>query len=587
MKKVLNVWMPGVIGILLILAGNACKKEKFDLNTTSDLNITEYLLSKPEQFSEFSKILEITGNDGFLGAYGTYTCFVPDNDAVTLYLKEQGKVAVADLSVQDLKELVQFHVIRDTINRTDFKEGKLRTPTMYGQYIITGTESSPAGVNITINRQAVIKAADIRLGNGIVHVIDHVLKPERRTLAQMLEQNAGYSIFTEALKATAYYDSLNVLPKDNPDTSKLYYTVMAESDDVLKNAGINSFQELKDKYSDTGNPKLAADSLHLFVAYHILPGRKYLTDIYNASSHTTLSALDVVTTKLQGTAILFNDDTFNGVHEQGAEVDRAGSDNTAANGVMHFMKVHYAIKLRFPIAVYWEVTDQPEITKLTNFRKQNSSGPSTVPGGFQDIQWGPGGSAQYYVAPEARKFYVYHDDYLQFASLRTNSATNVTNWIEFKTPLIVKGRYKVWICIVRRSGGQGVQVSFDGTVLPKILRLNESLPGPRLDTINKNYTYPVGTTPESLEALGKKMNFSKYRYSANPDYTIDYYNDSFALLAGTINVEKTDRHILRLQAVGEDKSGDVQFDMIQFIPENEDQLWPKFNPDGSVVQRPQ
>lgn len=587
MKKILKIWMSGIMGMMLVLAFNACKKEKFDLNTTSDVNVTQYLLDHPEQFSEFSKILEITKNDGFLGAYGAYTCFVPNNDAVSLYLKELGKTSVSDFSEEELKELVQFHVVRDTITSEDFKEGKLRTTTMYGQFLISGTESTSDGVKTTINRQAQIQQADIRLGNGIVHVIDHVLKPQKKTLAQLIEDDEAFSIFARALKETGFYDTLNVLPQDNQDTTRLWNTVLVESNEVLNQNGINSYEDLRTRYSNTGNPRNSQDSLNLFVAYHILPGRKYLTDIYNASSHTTLSVLDVITTKLNGTSILINDDTFNGVHELGSEVNRQASDNTAANGVLHLMNKPYAIKLRFPIPVYWEVTDQPEVTKLTNFRKTNSSGPSWAPGDLKDIQWGPGGSLKYTVAPEARKFYVYHDDYLQFASLRTNSATNVTNWIEFKTPLLVKGRYKVWICIVRRGGGEGVQVSFNGQVLPRILKLNEQLPAGTLDTLNKNYTYPAGTTPASLEALGKKMVFSKYIYQPGSDYTIDYYRDSFGLLAGTINVERTDRHTLRLQAVGADKSGDIQIDMIHFIPENEDQLWPKFNPDGSVVQKPQ
>lgn len=585
MKKVLKVWKTGVIGMCVLLGLNACRKEKFDMSTTSDVNITEYLLENPEQFSQFSQILEITGNDGFLGAYGGYTCFVPDNGAIDLYLKEHGKGSVSALSVPELKEFVQIHVIRDTLSRNDFKEGRLRTPTMYGQYIITGTTNAAGKVDITVNRQAVIKGGEIRLGNGIIHVIDHALEPEKRTLAKMLESNTEYSIFSQALKTTGLYAMLDVLPKDNPDTTRLWNTVMAESDAVLKDAGINSYQDLFDKYCNTGDPARATDSLHLYVAYHIIPGRKYLSDIYNASSHSTLSPEDVVTTKLQGRAILFNDDTFNGVHEPGAEINREASDNTAANGVLHFMNKHYAVKLRLPFAVYWEVTDQPEITKLSNFRRQNSSGPAMAPGDLKDVQWGPGGSVRYYVAPEARKFYVYHDDYLQFASLRTNSASSVTNWIEFKTPLLVKGRYKVWISIIRRGGGQGVQVSFDNQVL-RTLRLNETLPAAKKDEVNKVYTYPDGMTPESLEMMGRKMAFSLYKHVTDPGYMIDYYPDSFALLAGTITVEKTDRHTLRFQAVGEDKSGDVQFDMVHFIPENEDQLWPKFNPDGSVVQRP-
>ncbi|WP_345951395.1 MULTISPECIES: fasciclin domain-containing protein [unclassified Mucilaginibacter] len=566
---------------ILITVLSACKREEFTVSTTGDVNITEYLKNNPGSFSLLSKILEITGSDNSLGGYGTYTLFAPNNEAITKYLAEIGKASVEQVGVEDLKDLVKFHLIRDTITTDKFTDGKLRTVTMYGQSLLTGAQNINGVTTLTINRQATLLQANIRTGNGIIHVIDRVLKPSRLTLAQTIEQNPAYSIFTEALKATKLYDTLNILPTNNPDTTRRFLTVLAESDAVLKAAGISSYSALKAKYSNTGNPQLANDSLHLFINYHILPGLKYLPDIFNASSHTTLSPLDVVTSKLVNKSVLINDDTFNGIYEPGAAIDRASSDNTTSNGVLHFMASHYAIKVRFPIPVYWEVTDQPEFKALTGvYRVTNKNSPSYSNGDLKDISWQTG-SVSYRVAPEARQFYVYNNDYLFIAALRTAATAN--SFVEFKTPLLVKGRYKVWVSFVRRGGGRGVSVLFDGQPLSRVLNLTESLPAQVL--VGNKWTYPAGTTPESLEALGKKMTFGgNVPYYNNPAQTIDYYRDSYALLAGTIDVTKTDRHLLRLQAVA-DVSGDVQIDMIHFIPENMDQLYPKFNPDGSIVYK--
>ena len=394
MKRIVNqtnkAWF---ILLLSVLSFGACKKEAFKVSTTSDVNMSEFLLQNPEQFSEFSKILQITGNEGFLGAYGNYTLFAPTNDAISAFVSSKGKSSVNDLDVNELKDLVKIHLIRDTIAAVLFNDGKLRTKTMYGQYLITGAQNINGTTMVTINRQANLTQADIRVGNGIIHVIDHVLSPARLTLAELIAQDENYSLFKEALVVTGFYDSLNIHPEDALDTSKRYFTVLAESNEVLRasDPALTSIEALIDKYSNTGDPKLISDSLHLFVAYHILPGLKYMPDIFKASSHATLSPLDVVTSKLQNTSVLINDDTFNNIHEPGSEINRTTSDVTAANGVLHFMDDPYAIKVRFPIPVYWEVSDQPEITSLNGiFRVTNKSSQKFAPGDLKDINWEQG-----------------------------------------------------------------------------------------------------------------------------------------------------------------------------------------------------
>jgi uncharacterized surface protein with fasciclin (FAS1) repeats len=328
MKRISTITRLGVFvaGSMILIGIWGCKKEKLVYNTTSDVNITAYLEKYPDQFSEFRKILDLTGTASFLSAYGAYTLFAPNNDGVGSYLQAKGKSSVDQVDVAELKDLVRFHLLSDTLRSSTLTDGKLPSLTMLGQYLITGAQNTGGVTKIVINRQANIVQSDISVGNGIIHVIDNVLIPAKFSVAQLIENNTKYSIFTQALKETGFYDTLNILPANNPDAKKKFLTVLAESDSVLNVAGFTSYANLKAKYCNTGDPKKLADSLHLYVAYHILYDAKYLADIATSQSQTTLAPLEIVTSSLVGTTILINDITFLGIHELGAPLDRPASD---------------------------------------------------------------------------------------------------------------------------------------------------------------------------------------------------------------------------------------------------------------------
>src|SRR5215213_5701894 len=84
----------------------SCKKLDTVTQTTTDVNIYDYLVQKPEQFSEFAKIIEKAGFSDFLNAYGAYTLFAPTNDAVKAYLQETGKTSIDAFSQNELKDIV-------------------------------------------------------------------------------------------------------------------------------------------------------------------------------------------------------------------------------------------------------------------------------------------------------------------------------------------------------------------------------------------------------------------------------------------------------------------------------------------------
>src|SRR5690242_9272351 len=98
MKKHLNriTWI--AVSVIYFTCFSSCHKINIDTQTTSDLNIYPYLKSKPDQFSEWAKIVDKSGYAGYLTAYGAYTLFAPTNDAVQLYLKDVNKASVNDFT---------------------------------------------------------------------------------------------------------------------------------------------------------------------------------------------------------------------------------------------------------------------------------------------------------------------------------------------------------------------------------------------------------------------------------------------------------------------------------------------------------
>ncbi|HVG41640.1 MAG TPA: fasciclin domain-containing protein [Chitinophagaceae bacterium] len=554
MKKHFSKILAAFAILFLFFTYSSCKKLDLVTTTTTDVNIFDYLKQHPEEFSEFVKILDKTGYSGFLNAYGSYTLFAPTNSAIQTYLQQNNKTSIDQLDDTELKNLVKFHLIQDTIGTNSFKDGKLPLVTMLGQYLVTGVVNKNGVSSYLINRQATVTQSNIRAGNGIIQVVDNVLIPAKFTLAQLIEQNPDYSIFTQALKETGFYDSLNIT--NNTNATRRFLTVFAETNKALQDSGINSYAALKTKYSNTGNPKNTKDSLYLYVAYHINTDANYLADIVTTSSLPTLAPLEILTPRLDDQTVLLNDIDFNGVHEKGISLDRARSDISATNGVLHTANAHFAIKNRQPFPLYWDVADFPEVRKMPAvFRKSSLS---FALGSIKDITWEKNSITYQYTT--AANFPVYYNDYLQIPLGLTNTARN--KWVELRTPLIVKGRYKVWICYRQQKASNNnppfpTQVSFDGEPLSRFVDFGEFGPG--------------GTEGEQ-EALGWK------RYTE-----IQNSGTYVGRLVGTIDVKSTDRHVIRLECISGNGQDQNNLDMIHIIPVNMPQTRPLFKRDGTLI----
>lgn len=578
---------------------NACKRESYTLATTDDVNITGYLDRYPDQFSLMRQIMDRSATTGFLAAYGKYTLFAPNNTAVTEWLKAKGKAAVADLSVDEARDMVRFHLLPDTIATNRFTDGKLPQITLYGQYLQTGAINQAGVSSYIINKLAKVTKSNIRVGNGIIHVLDHVLQPATSTLAKSIENNPRYSYFAQALKETGFYDSLNVEQAAVKDTTRRFQTLILESDSALKAAGYSTYASFKSRYSKTGNPKNHSDSLWLYMAYHISTGPSYTPDIITSPAIYTLAPKEIITTKFSGQKILLNEDEFNGVVEPGVEINRTYSDITASNGVSHEVKKPFAIKVRVQTAVYFDVSDHADLRANPKWRGAaagniplNANGQSSVNGLLFGNDLSKVTQSNIYdrvIVPNATRKYAYND----FFNLSMGASTARIQYIDIRTPMLVKGKYKVWICYAQSLSSCLFQIGVDvgrpgEQILPNLVDFRQYLG-------SSGITATTAALP-SADALMLTNGYKRYMAT-----TADYqgtargevsvngtgWDQLIGRLAGTADIQTTDRHWIRLTVVSNaGSSNQTWLDMIHFIPVDADQNYPRFSTSGVVFNRP-
>ena len=135
-----------------------------------------------------------------------------------------------------------------------------------------------------------------------------------------------------------------------------------------------------------------------------------------------------------------------------------------------------------------------------------------------------------------------------------------TYW-EMRTPPVIKGRYKVWICYSwqKQSSGSNMlcQVTVNGTLMQRTMNFCEAR--------------PTGTDSE-LEAIGWK------RYIENAATG----NRQAGRQVGVIDFTTTQQQTIRITPINGTQNNN-NLDMIHFIPVEENQILPRFRPDGTKI----
>ena len=319
--------------------GVSCTEDIDDSNlyTFTGETIEDYLVNRSERFSHFNYILQRIGYDKILAAYGTYTCFAPDNQAVIAYvdslyndesnpeLPHNGmtQMGLEGLTDSLCKDIALFHLLGTEVMSVYMGNG-MTVKTILGREITTSFDAATKQVAINRNSLILKDGIDQDLENGVLHEIDHVITRSNLLVAGEMEVHPDkYSVFSSALKATGLADTLTAVSHGFekitiktgfylPEKCEMGYTVFAETDDVLAQAGILDVETMADYarkayancsvwYDYVRNNHIEVsygtdyknpwNVLNMFLRYHILaykiPYAK-LTNSHNQISKVTL-----------------------------------------------------------------------------------------------------------------------------------------------------------------------------------------------------------------------------------------------------------------------------------------------------------
>lgn len=119
-------------------------------------------------FTSLTRAITAAGLTDTLAAEGPFTLFAPNDDAFAKIPPDQLEALLAD--PERLSKVVGYHVVPGRLSAADLEAGTLTA--LSGETL----EIARSGDTATINGIRVI-GADVEAGNGVIHVIEDVLRP--------------------------------------------------------------------------------------------------------------------------------------------------------------------------------------------------------------------------------------------------------------------------------------------------------------------------------------------------------------------------------------------------------------------------
>ena len=305
MKRILYI-------LTIVLSILACTDEidKSNRFTFTGETMADFLLNRGEQYSHFTTLLKRANLFGLLDTYGQYTLFLPDNAAVEKFVAEQDSIywtskesdkpiwtgvtspLVEDLSDSMANVIARMHLIERNYRMADFGEGSIGKWNFNDRALAISYKVVDERFYIMINNSSAIIGGDYDVENGIVHFIDKPIDPEYKTIASLISEYKFFGIFSSALAATGFGDSVSHnLCYDSEEFKDILqdkywlhrnryvrFTAFVEPDEAFNKNGIYSLEDLKafaEKWygtEDRDNPKSPKNALYKFVAYHFVEG---------------------------------------------------------------------------------------------------------------------------------------------------------------------------------------------------------------------------------------------------------------------------------------------------------------------------
>ncbi|HYO89484.1 MAG TPA: fasciclin domain-containing protein, partial [Candidatus Limnocylindrales bacterium] len=323
MRKFLLIAVVLLVGVLAAVPAFAQDQ------TIADIVVASATADVPE----FSTLLTAVqaADPGVLAALSdpeaALTVFAPTDAAFAALAESLGEEAFAAVLADPaaLTSILLFHVVdgrvgsADVVAALEANEGAFAVPSLNGQYIDI---SEDMGVIYIDGAPLNLEMVDIEASNGVIHVIDAVMLPESRTIAEIVVDSAAAEApeFATLLAAVSAADPAVLETLSDPEAE---LTVFAPTD--------AAFAALAEAVGEEAFNGILADTEGLtgILLYHVVPGVVHSGDLV-----TLLVDNDgtVTVATAQGADVTFTV-TDEGVFINDAQI--ISTDIDAANGVIH------------------------------------------------------------------------------------------------------------------------------------------------------------------------------------------------------------------------------------------------------------
>ncbi len=469
----------------------------------NEMTCTTLLEHRSEDFSLWIELLRYADYyNGLKDVSASITLFAPTNEAMREFLEWQGVASVQDLDLTYARYVVQNHILNGSkINSEIFinfavDAEPLQVQSLFNAYlkptfgrIITEVDDAERTNEIIdsetlfINNQAAVQPRDsggvrfVEASNAIIYYMDDVIRPLAETMVDKLEAEGQYAVFAAACRESGYdkvvervRDTIRI--QGGGYTIQEYrFTCFAPSDEAMKAAGINSLEDLKARCRED-QPSVNADSaLYYYVQYH------FLDQAYTKEQFCQFNSVDetlIYDTNFDGQVVICRNDT--NTYSIPCINDKAKfirSNIEARNGYIHKMDYYLPVFEPSPVTIKWDFCNSADIIAIVNAygadhalgnlfssALTNKEQKVDLSEFYRDGNYGPVSSFTYQANTAKASYSNYRAvgftkcKYLKANDKTTNTYNaymhNLLNlnlgyagWIQFTTPTIIKGKYKV------------------------------------------------------------------------------------------------------------------------------------------------
>lgn len=300
-------------------------ERRFD-EDEEEMQIYDYLKTRPD-LSVYKEICDYSGFYSTVSTAGTYTVFIPNNEAFQNLFTRLKISGYKDKTPEYWMYYMKYHALEKKINTNSFNSGEITEHTMMGDaYKLTADVTSYVAIKLNNTATIIDSLSNIDLRNGYANVIDEVINPPISTIYDILKEHGGYSRMLKLFEDNGYKSYL---------TDSLI-TLLVEPDIAF----------------DRENPKFALNpdtisNIKDWLDYHILPGDRYFINNLKERTLQSLYTKDVTTFNYFDNRLWCNQkDYLSSLSDYPIDVN-------ALNGVLHSMEVplkirqHTAGKIRY------------------------------------------------------------------------------------------------------------------------------------------------------------------------------------------------------------------------------------------------